>query len=147
MLISLEQQVSKILGICAIGSWFLCANCFDEWRASPDLCCLISIPLFLIFFYEHIIFQITGSYFGLYVQWAVLTCVMQFHDQLEINTPNDYQPCCISLFVFAILEQMEGCLHFGFDMNRVLFFLGQGRSFILSCHLNMQPIFLLPCSN
>lgn len=93
-------------------------------------------------------FQITGSYFGLYVQWAVLTCVMQFHDQLEINTPNDYQPCCISLFVFAILEQMEGCLHFGFDMNRVLFFfLGQGRSFILSCHLNMQPIFLLPCSN
>lgn len=126
----------------------MCANCFDVWRASPDLCCLISIPLFLIFFYEHIIFQITGSYFGLYVQWAVLTCVMQFHDQLEINTPNDYQPCCISLFVFAILEQMEGCLHFGFRHEScTFFFLGQGRSFILSCHLNMQPIFLLPCSN
>lgn len=148
MLISLEQQVSKILGICAIGSWFLCANCFDVWRASPDLCCLISIPLFLIFFYEHIIFPNNWQLF-----WAL--CAVGCFDMcyaISWSTWNKYPQwlstmlyisLCLCYFrtnggLFAFWVRHESC---------TFFFLGQGRSFILSCHLNMQPIFLLPCSN
>lgn len=54
-----------------------------------------------------------------------------------------YISLCLCYFrtnggLFAFWVRHESC---------TFFFLGQGRSFILSCHLNMQPIFLLPCSN
>lgn len=48
----------------------------------------------------------SGSYFWRWMQWVVLTCVMQFHDQFEIIIPliNSW----ISLFVSAILELCLG---------------------------------------
>lgn len=81
------------------------------------LICSASSTLVVAFWFVFSFMRSSGGYFWRWMQWAVLTCVMQFHDQFEIIIPliNSW----ISLFVSAILKL------FGLDVETFASFTGQ----------------------
>lgn len=89
------------------------------------LICSASTTLVDAFWSVFSFMRSSGSYFWRWMQWAVLTCVMQFHDQFEIIIPliNSW----ISLFVSAILEFCLGWMwkplhHLQVNANSIYFY-------------------------
>lgn len=108
-------------------SWHTCYNgtlevslpIVFELQCLIDPCCCILIRLFFQ--------RSSGGYFWRWMQWAVLTCVMQFHDQFEIIIPLNNS--WISLFVSAILKLCLGWMwkplhHLQVNANLIYFYYG-----------------------
>lgn len=116
-----SSKISKILAyMLQWHTWSIFANCF--WFAVPHR------PLLLHFDSSFLSCQrSSGGYFWRWMQWAVLTCVMQFHDQFEIIIPLNNS--WISLFVSAILKLCLGWMwkplhHLQVNANLIYFYYG-----------------------
>lgn len=102
------------------------------------LICSASSTLVVAFWFVFSFMRSSGGYFWRWMQWAVLTCVMQFHDQFEIIIPPNNS--WISLFVSAILKL------FGLDVETFASFTGQCQSdlfllwFLCRCDIKWRNI-------